>query len=137
MIYDAPVRWLIWATLAFACAGKPTTGTGNVAAMNDDERLIAKVREAVRTGAAVGGLEATIGKATFTTARQPLEILGRVELIPDADHPADRWVFAEAAGVAYWTRPISDTASHNPRVVGVVYKKDGSTKIFFAELLPP
>jgi hypothetical protein len=102
--------------------------------MNADERLIAKVREAARTGAAVGTLEATIGVATFTTARQPLDILRRVELVPEPDHPDDRWVFAEAAGVAYWTRPIE---SHNPRVVGVIYRKDGSTKIFFAELLPP
>jgi hypothetical protein len=119
-----------------ACASPPPPQIMNQSGpTTDDDRLIARVRDAVHAHATLATIEAAIGApATFTTATHPIEILRRTELVTDPEHPTERFVYADAAAVVYWTRPVE---AHDPKMVGVIYGKDGSARMFFAIVLPP
>jgi hypothetical protein len=126
---------------AMLCAGctsapKERPVTHQATAPNDDDELITRVQEAVRAGVAPDALAERVGRkpAIDTTAGQPIEMLRRVNLIPDPDHPTEAFSLESAREVVYWVRPIE---AKNPRIVGVQLDTDGKAHKFFGVVLPP
>jgi ankyrin repeat protein len=102
----------------------------------EDEKLIAAVKGAAEKAIAADKVEAAVGsKATLNTFRagdRDTFSIADIAVDPDRkpampDRDSLRWV-------AYWVRPVD---SHNPKIVGVCWPKDGKPKVFFGEVLPP
>jgi len=129
---------LVVAILCAGCtsAAKEKSVTNQATAPNDDDELITRIQEAVTAGVAPDALSARVGRkpAIDTTAGQPIELLRRVNLIPDPDHPTEALSLERARAVVYWIRPIE---AKNPRVVGVQFDTDGKAHTFFGVVLPP
>jgi hypothetical protein len=100
-----------------------------------DRELIEAVRRAAQARLDPVAAEAAVGPAAVSTRRNfPLEALRGVDLIPDEDAGQATLKLEGARDVVYWARPVE---SHDPRMVGLVWRADGAVEVFFGIVLPP
>lgn len=102
----------------------------------EDERLVERVREAVRTSVSAAAIEASVGEKPIVHTGEgfPIGALSRVEIVPDPEHADEVLVLSTAREVVYWKRTA---AGENPHIVGVQFRADGSSSVFFGIIYPP
>jgi len=124
---------LLTPVLLFASAtSTPAAGHAD----GTDANLLAAVKAAAEKGIGPDKVEAAVGtKATLNTLRKvDRDAFSLADIAADPDRkpalpPRDslRWV-------VYWVRPID---SRTPKIVGIVWPREGKPQPFYGEVLPP
>jgi hypothetical protein len=112
---------------------KNTTADVNA---TENEKLVARVREAVAARIPADGLAAFVGQRPLadTTAQTSLMSLQRVDFASDPEHPDERLDRKTARAVVYWRRSVPGA---DPHIVGVQISDSNVPSMFFAIILPP
>jgi hypothetical protein len=115
---------------------------------SEDARLLVGVEVAAKCGLAPEYVEAVVrARGTINTLRRlDRKIMRRVEIVPDqpgrfrtlksaAAHDA-AWArrLRSSRHIVYWVRSVK---SHNPKIVGIAWDRNGKARVFYGEILPP
>jgi hypothetical protein len=113
-----------------------TKNTNTDTNATEDEKLVARVREAVEARIPADGLAAFVGQRPLadTTAQTSLMSLQRVDFAADPEHPDERLDRKTARAVVYWRRSAPGA---DPHIVGVQIAEGNAASVFFAIILPP
>jgi hypothetical protein len=113
-----------------------TKNTNKDTNATEDEKLVARVREAVAALIPADGLAAFVGQRPLadTTAQTSLMSLQRVDFATDPEHPDERLDRRTARAVVYWRR---SAPGPDPHIVGVQIAEGNAASVFFAIILPP
>jgi hypothetical protein len=124
------VCFLVAAVCTLPAAGAPDT------AQERDQKLVKAIQAAIEKELEPGKVESSVGtKATLNTIRKgDADTLSGADIVADRDAGPAMGDRDAISHVAYWIRPVD---SRNPRLVGIVWPKNGKPRIFFGELLPP
>jgi hypothetical protein len=101
-----------------------------------DADLIDAVRRAARAGIPPADVEEYVGStAWINTIREPDRLaVAMADIAADDESGTETPKLADARDVAYWGRPVE---SQNPRLVGITWDAEGTSRIFFGVLYPP
>ena len=124
--------WAVWLLLAASGDGR---GPADIT-KDADARLVARVKAAAAKGIMPDKIEAAVRtRATLNTFRE--EDRGpfrRADIAPDPDGGPGLPDAKTIRWAAYWVRPVE---ARNPRIVGIVWPKEGRPRVFFGKALPP
>jgi hypothetical protein len=111
-------------------------GTGDPSTETKDEKLVRAIKKAIENEVEPGKVDANVGsKATLNTLRK--EDAGLFEIVDIAADPGSGPALPDRKTikyVAYWVRPVD---GKNPKIVGIVWPKQGKSQIFYGQVLPP
>ena len=124
--------WAVWLLLAASGDGQRSADITK----GRDAKLVAAVKAAADKGLAPDKVEAVVGtRATLNTIREEDRgPFSRADIARDPDGGPGLPTRKTTRWAAYWVRPVE---ARNPKIVGIVWPKEGKPRVFFGEVLPP